>query len=89
MLEFGVYSQGVTPVTIPNTVVKTLNAYGTAGVTRWESRSMPNSKTGWGTQPIAEVVKLVDTLDSKSSGGDPVPVRFRLSAPAYIFRIHP
>ncbi len=40
-------------------------------------------------QPIAEVVKLVDTLDSKSSGGDPVPVRFRLSAPAHIFRIHP
>ena len=48
-LEFGVYSQGVTPVTIPNTVVKTLNAYGTAEVTRWESRSMPNSNAGWGT----------------------------------------
>ena len=47
VLEFGVYSQGVTPVTIPNTVVKALNAYGTAGVTRWESRSMPNSRTGW------------------------------------------
>ena len=47
-LEFGVYSQGVTPVTIPNTVVKTLNAYGTAEVTRWESRAMPNSNAGWG-----------------------------------------
>mgnify|MGYP003962864973 CR=1 FL=1 len=41
-------SQGETPVTIPNTVVKTLNAYGTAEVTRWESRSMPNSIAGWG-----------------------------------------
>ncbi len=51
-LEFGVYSQGVTPVTIPNTVVKTLNAYGTAEVTRWESRSMPNSNAGWGTSTL-------------------------------------
>ena len=30
---------------------------------------------------IAEVVKLVDTLDSKSSGFTAVPVRFRLSVP--------
>ena len=51
-LEFGVYSQGVTPVTIPNTVVKTLNAYGTAEVTRWESRSMPNSIAGWGNSTL-------------------------------------
>ena|GEM_PF-3151792 len=29
----------------------------------------------------AEVVKLVDTLDSKSSGFTAVPVRFRLSVP--------
>ena len=52
MLEFGVYSQGVTPVTIPNTAVKTLNAYGTAEVARWESRSMPNSNAGWGNSTL-------------------------------------
>lgn len=30
---------------------------------------------------FAEMVKLVDTLDSKSSGREAVPVRFRLSVP--------
>ena len=30
---------------------------------------------------VARVVKLVDALDSKSSGSDTVPVRFRPRAP--------
>ena len=32
---------------------------------------------------VARVVKLVDALDSKSSGSDTVPVRFRPRAPFY------
>jgi hypothetical protein len=32
---------GVTPVPIPNTVVKPCNADGTARVTWWESRTLP------------------------------------------------
>ena len=35
---------GVTPVPIPNTMVKTQAADGTALVTVWESRWLPNSK---------------------------------------------
>ncbi len=34
-------SGGVTPVPIPNTEVKSSSAYGTAGATLWESRSLP------------------------------------------------
>ncbi len=37
--------------------------------------------------PRAEVAELVDALDSKSSGGDPVRVRFSLSAPGKIRRL--
>lgn len=37
----GDYSEGETPVPIPNTAVKPLRANGTALVTVWESRSLP------------------------------------------------
>ena len=36
--------QGDTPVPIPNTMVKTLAADGTALVTMWESRWLPDHK---------------------------------------------
>jgi hypothetical protein len=36
--DFGDYSQGVTPLPIPNREVKPLNADGTAWATGWESR---------------------------------------------------
>ena len=35
-------SEGVTPVPIPNTEVKPLSPDGTAWVTAWESRTLPN-----------------------------------------------
>ncbi len=38
----GDHSSGVPPVPIPNTEVKPASADGTAGVIRWESRSLPN-----------------------------------------------
>src|SRR5690348_10892125 len=37
----GDHTGGVTPVPIPNTVVKPSRAHGTARVTAWESRSSP------------------------------------------------
>lgn len=40
----GGYSDGATPVPIPNTVVKPISAYGTARETEWESRSLPALK---------------------------------------------
>ena len=39
---------GVTPVPIPNTMVKTQAADGTALVTVWESRWLPNFKENKG-----------------------------------------
>ena len=45
---------GVTPVPIPNTMVKTQAADGTALETVWESRWLPNSKKKYGliAQPV-------------------------------------
>ena len=37
----GDHSEGVTPVPIPNTAVKSLSADGTAWETAWESRTLP------------------------------------------------
>ena len=37
----GGHSEGATPVPIPNTVVKPLSPDGTAWVTAWESRKLP------------------------------------------------
>ena len=37
----GHYSEGGTPVLIPNTAVKSFSAYGTAGLPWWESWSWP------------------------------------------------
>ena len=39
----GDHSEGVTPVPIPNTVVKPLSADGTARAPAWESRTLPGS----------------------------------------------
>ena len=41
-LNFGGYSLGVTPLPIPNRVVKPQHADGTACAGVWESRSLPN-----------------------------------------------
>ena len=40
-ITLGDYVEGVTPVSIPNTVVKPFRADGTALATVWESRSLP------------------------------------------------
>ena len=40
----GDYSEGETPVPIPNTEVKPFSADGTAWVTVWESRTLPRIK---------------------------------------------
>ena len=40
----GDFTEGVTPVPIPNTEVKPLRADGTAWATAWETRSSPGIK---------------------------------------------
>ena len=49
---------------------------------------MPTLDDGFGEinnlPTFAEVVKLVDTPDSKSGASDRVPVRVRLSAPIFL-----
>ena len=40
----GGFSEGVTPVSISNTEVKSFSADGTARVTVWESRTLPDTK---------------------------------------------
>ena len=54
---------GVTPVPIPNTMVKTQAADGTALVTVWESRWLPEfekRKTGFTSDQRAEEIQLPD-----------------------------
>ena len=54
---------GVTPVPIPNTMVKTQAADGTALETVWESRWLPElekRKTGFTSDQRAEEIQLPD-----------------------------
>ena len=54
---------GVTPVPIPNTMVKTQAADGTALETMWESRWLPElekRKTGFTSDQRAEEIQLPD-----------------------------
>ena len=54
---------GVTPVPIPNTMVKTRAADGTALETMWESRWLPEfekRKTGFTSDQRAEEIQLPD-----------------------------
>ncbi len=55
---------GATPVPIPNTMVKTQPADGTALVTVWESRWPPNPKKMVKTQP-ADGTALVTVWESR------------------------
>ena len=41
-INLGHYSEGGTPVPIPNTEVKPFSAHGTSGLPWWESRSWPS-----------------------------------------------
>ena len=56
ILLLGHYSEGGTPVPIPNTAVKSFSAYGTSGLPWWESRSWPSF--------IVTIVKELEELST-------------------------
>ena len=59
---------GVTPVPIPNTMVKTQAADGTALETVWESRWMPDPlKTGFTSDQRIEGIQFSDDWWNKQS----------------------
>ena len=61
---------GVTPVPIPNTMVKTQAADGTALETRWESRWLPEfekRKTGFTSDQRIEGIQFSDDWWNKQS----------------------
>ena len=61
----GGYRRGETPVPIPNTAVKPSTADGTAGVTPWESRSLP------GVFPHAEGPAVAGLFGVRGCGLEP------------------
>ena len=80
----GAHGRGETPVSIPNTEVKTPSAYGTSGFPGGRVGRCRHSIVGVNIiNHSAEVVKLVDTSDSKSDDREVVGVRVPLSAPTH------
>ena len=72
---------GVTPVPIPNTMVKTQAADGTALETVWESRWLPNSKKKNGGLQLS---RLERTPDKREVGGSsPLKPTFKQKPKTY------
>ena len=66
---------GVTPVPIPNTMVKTQAADGTALVTVWESRWPPNLKKKWHVADTLPVFMFhIDTGNGGQQPADANPI---------------